>query len=512
MPSALPPPPALSTAAADRGPWLVWLLQRLPIETLVPKVYAAWRPLVGEAFAYVATHLSEGRWRQKLEEQLALPAETSVQDRLVQLLARMPALQKLAQVLARDPQLDASLRRALAQLEDAVADTAPREIRACIESELGPAIRQRGIEVDPTPIAQASVSAVVPFRAHGGEAGVLKVRKPFVAAHFAEDLALLRGLAAQLERRRSAAGTAGLQHVRLSAFFRDVCALLERETDFRQEQAQLRAARRRLAPLPGVRVPALVPPLCTDAVTAMERVDGIKVTALRSASRRERQRAATRLVQALLFEPMLSPEREAVLYADPHAGNLLWDRERGQLVILDWALTERLTRHERRHITRWTCAVALRDEALAWEALGALRDREREAAGVEDRARRALRDAFAGLSWIPPIATLGRSAAGARGEWIALLDQLASTGLCFSRTLVMLRKVVFQLEGVFHSMGVAPAMLQALASYRGPAQVPLRWADWNRLAWSGALLPNRNAWRAAQRALLPPGPVAAHRA
>ncbi len=521
------PPPALSPASVNRGPWLVWLLQCLPIEALVPKVYAAWRPLVGEAFAYVAAHLSAARWQAKLEEQLALPADATPQQRLVQLLARMPALQKIAQVLARDPNLDAALRRELAQLEDAVADTTPAEIHACIEEALGPALRRQGIDVEPVPIAQASVSAVVPFRFRSGgagEAGVLKVRKPFVDVHFAEDLALLRELAAQLEARSSsersggAAHTAGLEHVRLSAFFRDVCELLERETDFRLEQRSLESAGRRLARLPGARVPALFTPLCSDSVTAMERIDGAKVTALRSAPRSVRQRVATRMVQALLLEPMLSPASESVLYADPHAGNLLWDGARDELVVLDWSLTERLTREERRHIVRWTCAVALRDEALAWEALRALRDRAREAEGVDARARRELRAAFAGLSWIPPLGSMGSmgsSGQGGSGEWIALLDRLARTGLCFSRALVMLRKVVFQLEGVFHSMGAAPALLPALAGYRGPARMPLRWADWNRLAWSGALLPNRNAWRLAQdvwSALAPAAGVATQRA
>ena len=47
---------------------------------------------------------------------------------------------------------------------------------------------------------------------------------------------------------------------------------------------------------------------------------------------------ADRLARALLAVPALSRAKDSIFHAYPHAGNLLYDRQRNELVILDWAL------------------------------------------------------------------------------------------------------------------------------------------------------------------------------
>ena len=39
-----------------------------------------------------------------------------------------------------------------------------------------------------------------------------------------------------------------------------------------------------------------------------------------------------------------------MFHADPHAGNLLYDNDKEEVVILDWALTQQLTYSQRRHL------------------------------------------------------------------------------------------------------------------------------------------------------------------
>src|SRR5205085_12108425 len=69
------------------------------------------------------------------------------------------------------------------------------------------------------------------------------------------------------------------------------------------------------------------------------------------------------LVEAVVALPLLAPEPDALFHADPHAGNLLYDDNTGQIVILDWALTERISREQRRHLALLFLFTALRDPA-----------------------------------------------------------------------------------------------------------------------------------------------------
>lgn len=61
-----------------------------------------------------------------------------------------------------------------------------------------------------------------------------------------------------------------------------------------------------------------------------------------------------------------------MFHADPHAGNLLYDRRRGELVILDWALTEHLSRAERPRLAMLFVMIFLRDPVGASDAILAL--------------------------------------------------------------------------------------------------------------------------------------------
>jgi ubiquinone biosynthesis protein len=50
------------------------------------------------------------------------------------------------------------------------------------------------------------------------------------------------------------------------------------------------------------------------------------------------------LIEALIAVPLSARGERSIFHADPHAGNLLYDEPTGELVLLDWALTESLTR------------------------------------------------------------------------------------------------------------------------------------------------------------------------
>ena len=117
-----------------------WVTQALSVERLVPPQYAEWRPVVREAMLYFGSHLSTPRLAPKLVEQMELPVDTTPENRLLRLIAKVPALQKLGQVIARNRHLHPSVRRALTQLENGISDASAEEIRAIIVHNLGPSL------------------------------------------------------------------------------------------------------------------------------------------------------------------------------------------------------------------------------------------------------------------------------------------------------------------------------------------------------------------------------------
>ena len=252
------------------------LNQLLPLETLVPEMYAAWRPVVRAAVAYAGSHLSPARLVPKLVDQLLLPPDTPLPQRVSAMIARVPSLQKIGQIVARYPRLDPAFRAELIKLENAIHDIAPAAVQAAIVDNLGPRLAHYRVKVAAEILAEASVSAVVRFSwlnpASGQrELGVFKVLKPYIPDFFEEDLAILQGLAAYFDLHRA---RYELPDIDLGQTFANISSLFAREVQLHQEQANLLRVERQYASLPGVRVPRLIAELCTPTMTALSDEGG----------------------------------------------------------------------------------------------------------------------------------------------------------------------------------------------------------------------------------------------
>src|SRR5271165_3548924 len=342
-----------------------WIVDEIvPVARLVPKAYLAWRPPVRDAMMFVVARLSPARLAPKLLEQLELPLNTSAEQRLLRLIARVPGLQKLGQVIARNQHLRPALRNALARLENGIRDVRPEDVVAIIRQELGPRVEKYSVKIAPAILSEASVSAVVRFtwrNPEGGkrERGVFKVLKPHIPEYFAEDMDYLQGLAQYFSDQHR---TYGFPANLLPDTFKKVRRLLRHEVNFAREQKTLVEAGSLYRSMKGVRVPRLIQPLCTSRITALTEEHGIKVTSAAArlpASRR--RRVAEQLIEALVAIPLLAAQEEAIFHGDPHAGNLLYNNRTGELTILDWALRERLSRDQRRHLALLFLMVSLRD-------------------------------------------------------------------------------------------------------------------------------------------------------
>jgi len=478
----------------------------VPAEALVPAEYENWRPPVRDAMLFVVAQLSDARLAPKLLEQFELPPNTSPETRLLRLIAKVPGLQKLGQVIARNRYLRPALREALSQLENGIRDVNAEEICAIVQQELGTRIESFAVRVEPVILSEASVSAVVRFTWRNpdtGErqAGVFKVLKPHIPAYFAEDMELLRGLADFFGSKHREYGLA--KNV-LTDTFTKVRRLLRHETHFVGEQKTLVEAFALYDSMSRVRVPRVYPALCTSRVTAMSEEHGEKVTeAVARMPAWRRGQVSERLIEALIAVPLFAPQESALFHADPHAGNLFYDNQTGELIILDWALTERLSRQQRRHLALLVLMVGLRDPVGAASEIQALS--QGGTARHDSKQARIIRQTVAGFFERLPL----RRVPGAV-DAMRLLQQTAAKGIRFTSSLIMLSKVLFTLDGVIADIrgsGVSMAYtfarhgLQNWLTSGSKAGLPLTFKDLMKVQCSAMLYSGRLSIKLEQTVL-----------
>jgi ubiquinone biosynthesis protein len=285
-------------------------------------------------------------------------------------------------------------------------------------------------------------------------------------------MSLLRQLAADVASKDREYGFASKA---LPETLAEVGMLLEHEVDFRREQATLGEAYEAYRSRSGIRVPRLIPELCTDAMTAMSFESGVKITEALAGDLSRRQRVAAQIVEAAIAAPLFSPQEHALFHADPHAGNLLYDESRSEVVMLDWALTDTLSREHRRHTLLLGMMLMLRDAA------GVCREIEGLSENADDPSVRRVISESVGRFFrdLPHAASLGSMDA------MKLMDAVALQGVRFPACMAMFRKVMFTLDGVLHDLGgkgldfvIARDLLSRWMASFGRYQPPLTIADW----------------------------------
>jgi len=471
-----------------------WIAELVPVETLVIDQYRKWRPLVRDSLQFVFTHLSEERLRTKISEQLTLPASTPPEARLLQLISKMPGLQKLGQVLARNRRLSPALRNALSGLENGMCDITHAEIRAIVVEELGPRIQEYGVELAPAILKEGSAGAILPFtwRSPGGERerGVFKVLKPYVPVCFSEDMTLLQQLGRFL-----ASKDRGYEFEvsDVKEMLVEVRLLLEHELDFEQEQKTLGEARRIYRSSFGIRVPRLIDPLCTTRITAMSEESSLKVTDAFPRAPIRRRRIPEQLIEALIAVPLFSREDVAVFHADPHAGNLMYDETNRELVLMDWALAGRLTLESRRHLVLLVVMMLLRNRDGVRDSIHAL--------SRTDPARQPAREQIIDHHVDRFFRQLPAGRAPGTLDAMRLLDEIALAGVHFPSALFFFRKSVFTLDGVLQDVAggeiridyvIAREFLTRCLGSFGLFHAPLELRDFAAMEWNALLFPARS--------------------
>lgn len=296
-------------------------------------------------------------------------------------------------------------------------------------------------------MAEGSVAVVLPFTwkrsNQSARQGVFKFLKPGIQEQLAEDLEILTLLGTFLEEKCDEYNLPALEY---RDTFETIRELLRHEVELDLEQQHLAEAAEFYARCRFVQIPELLP-FCSPRLTAMSRLSG---KTLGGANFRRTARAGKRgkignaaagrqathaIAQALVAKPFLSRCPAALFHADPHAGNLLWDQQ-GQLGIVDWSLTGRLSQVERAGIVRVLLGAFTLDKgamamAMAGLAQGPLAEPALSEV-LEAGLNRLLQGAFPGMAWLT-----------------GLFDQCALRAKArFSSDLLLFRKVLLTLEGL----------------------------------------------------------------
>ncbi|SER26212.1 ubiquinone biosynthesis protein [Lentzea xinjiangensis] len=273
---------------------------------------------------------------------------------------------KLGQVLStRADLLPEDFVDELSLLQDKVPPAKWDEIRAVLESELGPGTF---LEVDPEPLAAASIAQVHRAVLASGAEVVVKVQRPDVRAVAEGDLDIVSRLAETLQRTRwgSALGVRDL-----AAGF---AAALREELDFRVEARNIAA----VAAVADTSVGLPHVHLSTPRVLVMDRLDGVPVRAAAADDG-----LARTLLRFVLRQVML----DGVFHADPHPGNVLLLSD-GRLGLLDFGSVGRIDSSLRSALQRLLLAIDRGDPAGLTDALLELTSRPEDI--DEQRLERAL--------------------------------------------------------------------------------------------------------------------------
>lgn len=244
--------------------------------------------------------------------------------------------------------------------------------REVIEEELGASPEALFDEVDPEPIAAASIGQVHRAVLDGAPV-VVKVQYPGIAEATQSDLANVDGLIGLMRTL--------MPNVDTRQMIEDFRARLAEECDYRIEAGYQARFAEVYADDPDVFVPEVVPERSGRRVLTSRFVEGRSLEAfVGEASRAERDRMG-RALYRFAFGTLI---QHGLFHADPHPGNLLFSADdRGRLCVLDYGCVQ--------PIDAEACAdiAALLRAAVEGRELGALAMNALGVSEVDDVTREA---------------------------------------------------------------------------------------------------------------------------
>src|SRR5690606_5842473 len=276
-----------------------------------------------------------------------------------------PIFVKFGQILStRRDLLPADVADELTLLQDRVAPFPGDVARAIVERELEQPVVDVFASFDTTPLASASIAPVhaATLPARDGAAPrevVVKVLRPGIEAQVDQDIALLRRVAALVDRTHPRA-----DRIRPRDVVAEIESTLAAELDLQREGANASVLRRNWLGSNDLYVPEPIWTHTTDRVLTLERVHGIPsddIAALDAAGI-DRKALAAKGVRVFYTQVF----RDNFFHADAHAGNIWVDTDPARkadprFIALDFGIMGQLSSEDQYYLAENFMAIFNKD-------------------------------------------------------------------------------------------------------------------------------------------------------
>lgn len=269
-----------------------------------------------------------------------------------------PIFVKFGQILStRRDLVPPDIAVELALLQDRVAPFDGQQARALVERALGRTIETAYASFDVTPLASASIAQVHAARLHDGCEVVVKVLRPGIEHQIEADMALLKAVAALVERTHPRA-----DKIRPHEVVAEIESTLAAELDLQREAGNASLLRRNWQDSPDLYVPEIIWSHTAETALTMERVRGIPsddIAALDAAGI-DRKALAAKGVRVFYQQVF----RDNFFHADAHAGNIWVDPNRKtdpRFIALDFGIMGQLSSDDQYWLAENFMAIFNRD-------------------------------------------------------------------------------------------------------------------------------------------------------
>jgi ubiquinone biosynthesis protein len=304
------------------------------------------RPFVPRASAEIAAQSRGARLRLTLQE-------------------LGPIFVKFGQILStRRDLVPADIAEELSLLQDRVAPFDGETARGIVESALSREIHDAFAHFDTQPLASASIAQVhaatlPPVGDAPPREVVVKVLRPEIERQIAADIALLKNIAALVERTHPAA-----DKIRPKEIVAEIENTLDAELDLQREGANASVLRRFWQDSPDLSVPEVIWSHTAGRVLTLERVRGIPsddIAALDAAGI-DRKALAAKGVRVFYTQVF----RDNFFHADAHAGNIWVDvdparKSSPRFIALDFGIMGQLSSEDQYYLAENFMAIFNRD-------------------------------------------------------------------------------------------------------------------------------------------------------
>ena len=265
-----------------------------------------------------------------------------------------PTFIKLGQVLStRHDLLPGAYIRALARLQDDVDALPFKDIAAEIEAGLGRPLKEVYAEIEPEPLAAASIAQVHRATLVDGTKVVVKVQRPGTAQTIASDMDVLYAVARMLD-----ATVAEARQYDPLGIVRQFEAGLREELDYTREARNMGTISSYFAKVPWLTIPACYLDASCPTVLTQQRIQGVSLHELLAGDDFDRALLIDRIAETAYKMIFV----DGFFHADPHPGNILVTGE-GTFALIDFGLVGRVSASMREALIQLALGVYTRDVA-----------------------------------------------------------------------------------------------------------------------------------------------------